>query len=440
MSPVQQAGRLARECRQTRGIRDPARLIQVLVSRPLLIVGEAAVATGYARVAHSLASQLLDEFQIHHLSRFSHTTLPPAPWPIHLSGSGGDGFAARFDELIRTLRPGAVIVCHDLWRIAELHPVIAAHRKRVPVLAYAPLDGPSAQMPLLRPLFDVRYVVAYTESQAAMYRAGLERWRGRVPLVAPPVATLPLGVDTDTFGPLHLDGGGAPLAERHLLARRTLFPGRRELDDAFLVLNANRNHLRKRLDLTAEAFAMFAAACTDDVRLCLHSGPRDPMGWDLAALAARHGITDRVLFTSNQDEPAASDAVLNLVYNACDVGLNTSVGEGFGLVAFEHAATGAPQVVPEHTACGELWGGSALRVPATRPCVTTDVYREEQRVHADDVAAALAALHGDATLRRELGLRGYANARSPRYDWARIASQWAELIAAVWEEPERVEA
>ena len=47
---------------------------------------------------------------------------------------------------------------------------------------------------------------------------------------------------------------------------------------------------------------------------------------------------------------ALSDADLNRLYNACAIGLNTSAGEGFGLVSFEHAATGAPQVVPDHDA------------------------------------------------------------------------------------------
>jgi glycosyltransferase involved in cell wall biosynthesis len=40
-----------------------------------------------------------------------------------------------------------------------------------------------------------------------------------------------------------------------------------------------------------------------------------------------------------------SDFEINVLYNACDVGLNTCEGEGFGLCQFEHAAVGCPQVV-----------------------------------------------------------------------------------------------
>jgi len=43
--------------------------------------------------------------------------------------------------------------------------------------------------------------------------------------------------------------------------------------------------------------------------------------------------------------------------HACDVGVNTCKGEGFGLVNFEHAACRVAQVVPNHTSCKELFEG-----------------------------------------------------------------------------------
>jgi hypothetical protein len=48
---------------------------------------------------------------------------------------------------------------------------------------------------------------------------------------------------------------------------------------------------------------------------------------------------------------------LNLVYNTCDVGVNTCIGEGWGLVNFEHAATRTAQIVPDHTSLKEIFGG-----------------------------------------------------------------------------------
>jgi glycosyltransferase involved in cell wall biosynthesis len=39
------------------------------------------------------------------------------------------------------------------------------------------------------------------------------------------------------------------------------------------------------------------------------------------------------------------DEGINQLYNAADIGINTSDGEGFGLCQLEHMLTGAPQVV-----------------------------------------------------------------------------------------------
>ena len=57
----------------------------------------------------------------------------------------------------------------------------------------------------------------------------------------------------------------------------------------------------------------------------------------------------------SRDEFSNDD--LNRLYGACDVGVNTSCGEGWGLVSFEHALTGAAQVVPRNSVCEELWEG-----------------------------------------------------------------------------------
>jgi hypothetical protein len=88
------------------------------------------------------------------------------------------------------------------------------------------------------------------------------------------------------------------------------------------------------------------------------------------ARARRLGIADRLLVsTMAADQPTLDEEHLNLVYNACDVGLSTSTGEGFGLVALEHGATGAAQVLPDHSACAELWRGAAdlLPIPVCGP-------------------------------------------------------------------------
>ena len=132
------------------------------------------------------------------------------------------------------------------------------------------------------------------------------------------------------------------------------------------MLNASRFDQRKRIDLTVEGFARFAAGKPANVRLCLHHAILGDAETDqITALIARFGLQARVHLN-----PLAGGVVgdrdLNLLYNACDAGINTSMGEGWGLVSVEHGAAGAAQIVPDHSACAELWNGRAEMIPPAR--------------------------------------------------------------------------
>ena len=54
--------------------------------------------------------------------------------------------------------------------------------------------------------------------------------------------------------------------------------------------------------------------------------------------------------------------MLNIIYNAADVGVNTCKGEGHGLVNHEHAACGVAQVVPNHTSLKEIFEGAGVLI------------------------------------------------------------------------------
>lgn len=62
------------------------------------------------------------------------------------------------------------------------------------------------------------------------------------------------------LGRLRLDAGTTARERRACAcARARLFPDRPELAHGFVVLNANRNTRRKRIDITLQAFAPFCA-------------------------------------------------------------------------------------------------------------------------------------------------------------------------------------
>jgi len=128
--------------------------------------------------------------------------------------------------------------------------------------------------------------------------------------------------------------------------------------DAFVALNSNRNSYRKALDVTVRAFlrAWVAEGRPPDFLLFLNCNHACDTGYDIPALvakeAARLGLDDAAATAALQrhvlrfaNAGFVDDATLNDLYAACDVGLNTCTGEGFGLCSMEHAALGAPQLV-----------------------------------------------------------------------------------------------
>jgi glycosyltransferase involved in cell wall biosynthesis len=247
---------------------------------------------------------------------------------------------------------------------------------------------------------------------------------------------MPHGVDSAAFRPCSGPVTSEGLRRSRADARRALFPGRAELWEGFFVLNANRNNTRKRIDLTIEAFARFARGKPENVRLYLHM--RREQCCNIPEMARRFEIERRVVLTrESADEPDVDDDALNLIYNACDVGINTSTGEGWGLCAFEHAATGAAQVVPRHSACAELWEDAAVLIPPRNRVRYPMALCEHQVIAAEDASAALERLYGDPQILMEYSRRSYRRATMPEYRWGTIGEQWTELLDDVLKQDKR---
>ncbi len=83
---------------------------------------------------------------------------------------------------------------------------------------------------------------------------------------------------------------------------------------------------------------------------------------------------------------------------------------------------------PEHTSFGENWQGAAELLP---PVGREHVFYEFSDmfvVSPDDVARALARLHGDARYRRLMGEAAYARATDPRFRWQAIGRTFGRLL------------
>jgi glycosyltransferase involved in cell wall biosynthesis len=130
-------------------------------------------------------------------------------------------------------------------------------------------------------------------------------------------------------------------------------------------------------------------------------------------------------------ERVVEDRDLNLLYNACDVGINTSMGEGWGLVSMEHGAAGGAQIVPDHSACSDLWNGRGELIPPARSYVPEFSVLEMGEVSPQGVAQALENLYRDPERRRELSEAAWRAAKNPAYSWDAIAGEFESLFAAL---------
>lgn len=173
-------------------------------------------------------------------------------------------------------------------------------------------------------------------------------------------AYVPLGIDPQAFRVLDIP------QELGQLRTWLVGPGCKHLtvivaaNYPVFVGGGDRKHFQGMLASWAEF-----AADKPGARLYCHTNPRqlaeEELGTpDLDALADALGIRDRVFFPPSGISLGAGYPAefMPMLYNAADVLLATTAGEGFGLPIVEAQASGVPVVCTDWTAMPELvrWG------------------------------------------------------------------------------------
>jgi len=129
--------------------------------------------------------------------------------------------------------------------------------------------------------------------------------------------------------------------------------------NAVMFLNMNRNSQRKRLDLTVQAFVHLLSrekerpySLVVATNLSVQAGAYYDMSRIFAteiadAKLSPQKFAQRLILIDTSPPNVLADEGVNQLYNVCDIGINTSDGEGYGLCQLEHMYTGAPQVVTD---------------------------------------------------------------------------------------------
>jgi glycosyltransferase involved in cell wall biosynthesis len=116
--------------------------------------------------------------------------------------------------------------------------------------------------------------------------------------------------------------------------------------DDIVILNANncKNTKRKRIDLTLEAFAIVAKK-NKNLKLWIHTDLQT--FYSTVPLSLIGPIKDRLILSNC----SITNKQLSLIYNFCQINVQTSTGEGWSLTNTESMKYGSLQVVPDFLAC-----------------------------------------------------------------------------------------
>ena len=407
-----------------------------ITTRPeLLIAGLYAPGSGLTNVISVIMKELGDRYSVRGLGfqprrdpGIADLTISGCPMRVQPSSNI---FMADPDWLrlqLETREPNAALVIGPAILATPLLRQMQEYRENTRLLLYLPVEGELVNEEICRTLDLVDACILYTE-HARDNAADLSSRASNNGFRTPRFYVAGHGVDTSEFFPLHGNPDGGITGEKHKAAKRLLFPDRPELHDSFMVLNANRAYQRKRLDLTIAGFAHFARSRPDSY-LYLHTGRMSHgQSTQLRNLIDESGVAKQILLnTLNPDLTSLPIEKLNLLYNACDVGLTTAMGEGWGLVSFEHAATGAAQIIPDHTSFRENWTGAAEMLPVAGREHIFYEFADMFTVLPRDVAGALERLYGDIEHRRRMAGAAYQRALEPRFKWPAVGREFYDIV------------
>ncbi len=200
----------------------------------------------------------------------------------------------------------------------------------------------------------------------------------------------------------------------------------------------NRNARRKQSGSLIFWFNEFAEEVgPENVRLLMHTDPKDPNGQNLESIIADLGIDDGRVLISNKK---VSPTVLAAMYNMADCTVNISDAEGFGLATLESLSCQTPIIVTmtgglqEQVTNGKDWFGIGIE-PSSKAVIGSQgvPYIYEDRISKEDFKAALHKIYEMTPDQRTLlGMKG-RNHVIENYNFENFNRTWVQLIDSVVE-------
>lgn len=172
------------------------------------------------------------------------------------------------------------------------------------------------------------------------------------------VRYVPHGFDDKIFRPLKNDMNDDE--------RRIFNDLKKIFNDKIVYLFVGRNNLRKEIGTLIMAYRMLPGSIRKESILALYTRLQEitpstigaSLGWDIVRLTKKYGIEENVFVFHNwaTAEWGVEDWMMNIIYNASDIYVHPSSGEGFGLPIVEAMGAGLPVIASGNTSMLEFCG------------------------------------------------------------------------------------
>jgi len=304
--------------------------------------------------------------------------------------------------------------------IGQMRESYAKQKLRPPVLIYYyPID--CTLIPEASDMVKIADIpVAYTYY-------GVKETLRHIPEVKDRLRQIYHGMDNAVYHPLSSD-------ERLKYRKQYL----KAEENDFVIVNVNRNSVRKQMPHTILAFSEFKKHVPNS-KLYLHTNPRDrspmsPMPIDLIRCCKdlNLDVTKDVLFPVNYS-PAAGypEYVLNQFYNCADLFMANHLGEGMGLSVIEAMAAGVPVLVGNNTNMPEF-DGVHLYECKDKAYVDNSGYRLIG--HTQDIVDQMLWIYNNRNKKEVLMSTEQARQWAIAHDWNIVNQAWVKIF----EEAERI--